>query len=147
MLEFTLIIELRNFGFESHWSTLIFFDKTRCEVRFEYVPWKNVWFCFISIVWVHFSHKIEKFDLECHLNTLIFFDLKKNWCLIWTCPVKQCLIWFKLRCLSSFKTKKVTDDFKIYINTLLKILYFKGYKRFLSHNQWVRNAYFGYKCY
>ena len=58
---FTLVIKLRNFDFESHWNTLIFFDKKRYGVRFEYVPWKNVWFCFISIVWVHFSHKTEKF--------------------------------------------------------------------------------------
>ena len=59
---FTLVIKLRNFDFESHWNTLIFFDKKRYGVRFEYVPWKNVWFCFISIVWVHFSHKTEKFQ-------------------------------------------------------------------------------------
>ena len=58
---FTLVIKLRNFDFESHWNTLIFFDKKRYGVRFEYVPWKNVWFCFISIAWVHFSHKTEKF--------------------------------------------------------------------------------------
>ena len=30
-------------------------------VKFEYVPWKNVWFCFISIIWVDFSHKTKKF--------------------------------------------------------------------------------------
>ena len=24
-------------------------------VSFEYAPWKNVYFCFIFIVWVHFS--------------------------------------------------------------------------------------------
>ena len=32
----TLVIKLRNFDFESHASTLIFFDKTN-GVRFEYV--------------------------------------------------------------------------------------------------------------
>ena len=47
---FTLVIKLRNFDFESHWNILIFFNKKRYGVRFEYVPWKNVWFCFISIV-------------------------------------------------------------------------------------------------
>lgn len=30
------------------------------DVRFEYDPWENVWFCLISIVWVHLSHKNEK---------------------------------------------------------------------------------------
>ena len=28
------------------------------NIRFEYGPWKNVWFCFISNVFVHFSHKV-----------------------------------------------------------------------------------------
>ena len=58
---FTLVIKLRNFNIESHWNILIIFDKERYRVRFEYVPWKNIWFCFIFIVWVHFSHKTEKF--------------------------------------------------------------------------------------
>ena len=58
---FTLVIKLRNFDFESHWNILIFFNKKRYGVRFEYVPWKNVWFCFISIARVHFSHKTDKF--------------------------------------------------------------------------------------
>ena len=38
--------------------------------------------------------KLRNFDFESHSNTLIFFDPKK-------CLVKQCLIWFKLRCVSS----------------------------------------------
>ena len=47
---FTLVTKLRNFDFESHWNILITFDKERYGVRFEYVQWTNVWFCFISIV-------------------------------------------------------------------------------------------------
>ena len=43
----TVVIKLRNFGFESHLNTLIFFDIKRYGVRLEYVPWKNVSFCFI----------------------------------------------------------------------------------------------------
>ena len=31
------------------------------DVRFEYISWKSVLFCFISIVWVHFSHKTKRF--------------------------------------------------------------------------------------
>ena len=58
---FSLVIKLRNINFDSHWNTLIYFDKKRYVVRFEYVPWKTVWFCLISIVWVHFSHKTWKF--------------------------------------------------------------------------------------
>ena len=58
---FTSVIKLRNFNFERHWIILIFFDKDRYGVIFEYAPWKNVWYCFISIVGVHVSHKTEKF--------------------------------------------------------------------------------------
>ena len=75
---FTLVIKLRNFDFKSHLNVFIFFDKERYGVRFEYAPWKNVWFCFISIVWVHFSHKIEKFRFESHRNTLLFLNKKKD---------------------------------------------------------------------
>ena len=74
---FTLVIKLRNFDFESHWNTLIFFDKKRYGVRFEYVPWKNVWFCFISIVWVHFSHKTEKFRFWKSLKYFNIFDERR----------------------------------------------------------------------
>ena len=50
LLGFTVAIKLRNFDFVKHWNTLIIFDKKRYGVRFENDPWKNVWFCFISIV-------------------------------------------------------------------------------------------------
>ena len=36
--DFTLVIKLRNFNFEIHGNTSIFFDKEGCGVRFEYVP-------------------------------------------------------------------------------------------------------------
>ena len=62
LLGFISVIKLRKFDFESHWNILIFFDKKRDNFRFEYVPWKNVWFYFISIIWFHFSHKTEKFQ-------------------------------------------------------------------------------------
>ena len=58
---FTLVIKLGNFDFESHVNALIFFDKKRYVVRFEYILLKYVWFCFIFIASVHFSHKTEKF--------------------------------------------------------------------------------------
>ena len=58
---FTLFIKSRNFDCKSHWNTLKYFDKKRYGGRFEHILWKNVCFCFISIVWVHFSHKNEKF--------------------------------------------------------------------------------------
>ena len=38
LFTYTLNIILKNFDFESHEDTLIFFDKKRYNVRFEYVP-------------------------------------------------------------------------------------------------------------
>ena len=70
LLEFTSVIKLRNFGFESHWNTSIFFIKMYMTSDLN-VSWKNVWFCFISIVWVHFSHKTGKFRLR---KSLIYFN-------------------------------------------------------------------------
>ena len=43
--------------------------------------------------------KLGNFDFESNWNSLIFF-LSKQWYQIWLCPVKPCLIWFKLCCLS-----------------------------------------------
>ena len=34
------------------------------NVRFEYVPWKNVCVRLIFIAWVHFSHETEKLILK-----------------------------------------------------------------------------------
>ena len=34
---FALVIKLRNCDFENHLNILIFFDKERCGVRFDYV--------------------------------------------------------------------------------------------------------------
>ena len=72
------------------------------------MPWKKVCLCFISIAWVHFSCKNEKFRF--------LKPLKDNWYQIWICPVKRCLIWFKLcylsRILSISMAKHVKRFFK-----------------------------------
>ena len=66
--------------------------------------WCQIWVCrmdcIISIVWVHFSHKTEKFQLWKSLKYFNIFWSKKV-LQAWMCPVRQFLIWFKLRCLSS----------------------------------------------
>ena len=45
------------------WKLMKYFTILRQmkNIRFEYVPWKNLSFCFIAIAWVYFSHKTEKF--------------------------------------------------------------------------------------
>ena len=42
LLRFTVVINPRNFDFKSHRNTLIFLQKIKYGVRFEYVPSKNV---------------------------------------------------------------------------------------------------------
>ena len=90
----TLIIKLRNFDFESHWNTLMFFDKRRYGVRFEYVPWKNVWVCFISDFWVHFSQKIEKFWFWKSLKYILKDDARFEYVLPnIVCIVLSVVVW------------------------------------------------------
>ena len=50
-----------------------------------------------------------------------------------------CIWWHCYR--NSFELKKVSNGFKIYWNTSLKLLYLKGYKWLLPQNQRVRNAF------
>ena len=47
---FTLVVKPRNSDFESHSNSSTYSDKKRYAVRFKYVPWKDVRFCFISTV-------------------------------------------------------------------------------------------------
>ena len=61
--------------------------------------WKISYFVSLSLFGFTLAIKLRNIDFGSHWNTLIFFD-KKKWCQIWICPVKQCLIRFKLYCLS-----------------------------------------------
>ena len=63
---FTLLVyvhhgnEMERCHCKSHWNILVFCTiKKWCQIWI--CPWKNVWFCFISIACVHFSYKIDKF--------------------------------------------------------------------------------------
>ena len=48
------------------------------DVRCEYVPKENVWFCLISIVWVHFSNKTEEFEFWKSFQYFNIFWQKKD---------------------------------------------------------------------
>ena len=61
LLGFILVIKLSSIDFECHSNTLIFLGKKRYGIKLQCVPWKNVWFSFISIVRVHFIKKTEVF--------------------------------------------------------------------------------------
>ena len=64
------------------WKSLkdLFFEKIIYDVRFEYVPWRNVWFCFNSILWIQISHNTEKCWFWKPLKYFItfFYQRKKN---------------------------------------------------------------------
>ena len=62
------------------------------DVRFEYVPWKNVWFCFTSIGQFTSVIKLRNFDFESHWNTLIFLS-KNNFRFEYVLPNS---VWFGL---------------------------------------------------
>ena len=70
----TLAMKLKDLDFESHWNVFSILSPMKHDVRFEYVPWKNFWFCFISIVWFPFSLKTGKFWFWKSLKYFNIFD-------------------------------------------------------------------------
>ena len=85
MSHFILIFVVLTFAMKLEddqlWKSLKYFSilgPMKNDIRFEYFTWKNVWFCFISIAWVHFSHKTEKFRFWKSLKYFIFFIKKKT---------------------------------------------------------------------
>ena len=91
LIVFTFAMRLKSANYKNHWNILN-------NVRFEYVPWKNVWFCSIYIVWVRFSHKIEKFWFWKSLKYFNTFWLKKGvrfeyvpWKDVWFCFISMVL--------------------------------------------------------
>ena len=82
---FTVVIKQGKCNFECHWNTLIFFDKKYMVSDWNTSHWKMPdfvslsWFMFTLVIKLHFSHN---FTLVIKLRNL------------------ECLIWFKLCCLS-----------------------------------------------
>ena len=67
LLGFTLVIKIRNFDFESHWNTLIFFDKKkRCQI----------WLCPVKpcLIWFKLCYTLRNMDFKFYWNGLIFFN-------------------------------------------------------------------------
>ena len=71
---FTLVIKLRNVGFESHWNSLICFDKK--GLRFDMVRGKMSGFVSIPLFGFTLVIKLRNSDFESHWNFLICFDQK-----------------------------------------------------------------------
>ena len=96
MFGFTLVIKLRNFDFESHWNTLIFFDKKDMTSDLNISHGKMSDFVGYPLLGLTLVIKLRNFDFESHLNT--FFLTKKNDVRFEYILPSQIL--FKLRCLS-----------------------------------------------
>ena len=102
---FTLVMKLRNFDFESHWNTLIFFneeDMTSDLNNLNMSHGKMSDFVLFPLFGSTLVIKLRNFNFEIHGNTLILFY--KKMIQIWMYPITQCLIWFELCCLSRIST-------------------------------------------
>ena len=73
--------------------------------KLGFVPWKNVWFCFIFVVfrwlWTVLDTGQAYQTYFKVIEIFCYFLINRKWCHIWIYLVKQCLIWFNLRCLHS----------------------------------------------
>ena len=78
---------------------LTFVIKMKCAL------WKNVWFCFISLVYPDFPHKIERLFYKKKKKKRYRFKLS-----CW----EHCLISLNFLSLCSLLTKKRDDNFNIY---------------------------------
>ena len=93
MFGFTVVIKQEKFNFECHWNTLIFFDKKYMASDWNMSHWKMPYF--VSLSWFMFTFVIKLRNLEC-------------------------LIWFKLCCLSTI----LAISWEIWILNFIKSLVF-----------------------
>ena len=94
------------------------------NVRFEYVSRKNVWFCFVSIVWVYFSHISEKFRFWKSFKHFNIFWEKNMWPQICICSMEKCFdfVSFLLLGFTLVIIKLRNLDFEIQWNTLIFLI-------------------------
>ena len=68
----TFVIKLKSANYKSHWNILVIYNQWKIMSDL-----KNVWICFISIVWFQFSHKTQKFRFWRSLKYFNIFDKKR----------------------------------------------------------------------
>ena len=62
LVGFTLVTKMRNFDFENHWNTSIFFyPKKWYQIGMECVLSDSAWFGLSFVVWVEFCQLVEKY--------------------------------------------------------------------------------------
>ena len=97
-------MKLKDANYKSHWNILVIATNEKwCQIWIFWIcPMENVWFCFTSIVWVHFSHKTEKFWFWKSLKQFNVFDKKRYgvrfkyapWKNVWPCFISNVWVHF-----------------------------------------------------
>ena len=114
------------------------------DVRFEYFPWKNTWFCFMLFLFgFNLILKLRNFDFESHSNTLIFFDKKwydvrfgyVPWKNVWFCFISVVWVHFR-RKTKSFWFWKPLKYFYFFKKNDVRFEYF------LSNKVWFGLSFF-----
>ena len=110
-LLFGLITKLRNFGLESHWNTLIFFDKKYMTSDLNMPHGQMSDFFSFPLFGLALVIKLRNFHLESHWNTLIFFLLKKK--LVRFDYVLSNSVWFYLSLVLWVKLLAVSWEIRV----------------------------------
>ena len=98
----------------SNWNILVFCDQWKMMSDLN-MSMEKIWFCFIFIAWVHFSHKTEKFQFWKSLKL----------CMIYICMMSDLnmscgsrfVVWLE------FGNMLENTDFKLYWNSLIFFSY------------------------
>ena len=113
---FTLVIKMRNLDFESHWNTSYFLIRKDMVLDLNMSHEKMSDFVLFPMSELTLVEKLR--NLVGFLRSLKNFNVFwwQKWCQIWS--VKQCLIWFKLRC----KSRTLARSWEIQILNCVKIV-------------------------
>ena len=136
---FILVIKLRNLDFESNWNSLIFVNKKWCQIWICFVKQYLIWFklhglySILANSWeiqiLDFIEIVKYFQLG---NLLSFQKLPRFFFALFVffgIIIEIVWIWMAF------------NDFQIYWNTSLKLLYLKEVRNFV----FIRNDFFGYR--
>ena len=131
----TFAIKLKDDNYKSHRNILVFCNEwKKCKTWIWPVKHFLIWFklCLSSILVISWEIQII------NLTEIVYFSIKQSVVRSkFAKGVFLSYLYFWNYWRNFFWTKNVSNDFKIYWKTSLKILYLKGYKWLLSQNHWV----------
>ena len=128
----TFALELKDANYKSRWKILVFYYQWKMMSDLNMC--NDVWFCFISVRWVHFCNKtVRILNFKSHWNTLLFFDKKETWSQIWICPMKN--VWFCFISVVWVHFSYETENFRFWKSMIENI--YKKKKTFLIKKDMV----------